>query len=124
MVWTSYDKTAVVPVRHQDLLPPPRSEILSRVRKGGQVKARGTARGLNVVLLAAPTLDQLNILIRKKESLDACRPNAGRASGVVRSPWSLEQKDIHFRLLTSQRHHRIDPRSSAGGDITGQERHG
>jgi hypothetical protein len=84
----AFDKTAAVPAQYQDLLPLPWSEIESRLGKGEQIEAQGMARGLNVVLLAGPTLAQLNTLIRRTPLLAAFRPSA---SEQAKAPGSISE---------------------------------
>ncbi|MGD8499952.1 MAG: redoxin domain-containing protein [Phycisphaerales bacterium] len=54
-----------VPEQYQDLLPQPWSQIDRRVRQDEMLELEGQARGLDVVVLAAPTLVQLEQLIRE-----------------------------------------------------------
>ena len=72
------DKSPVVPAQYRDLLPLPWSEIESRVRKGESVEASGKARGLDVIVLATATSEQLETLVRQTRLLDAFRPGTSK----------------------------------------------
>jgi hypothetical protein len=58
-----------VPEGYQNLLPRPWHEIEGRLRRGEVLELEGAARGLNIVLLAAPTLVRLEQLVRETELL-------------------------------------------------------
>ena len=58
------------------MLPKPWTEIESRVKQGESLELTGEARGLHVVLLAAPTMRELDALIRSTALLDKMRHTA------------------------------------------------
>ncbi|MBI3819850.1 MAG: hypothetical protein HY286_14230 [Planctomycetes bacterium] len=57
-----------------DLYPKPIAEIESALRRGEIVELQGRARGLDVVLLAAPTIARLEQLIRESKLLVHAEP--------------------------------------------------
>ena len=62
-----------VPEEYHDMLPKSWTEIESRVKQGETLELTGEARGLHVVLLAAPTMRELEGLIRSTDLLDEVR---------------------------------------------------
>ena len=81
----TFDKPVGVPPQYGDLLPLPWAEIQARVGKGEMVEARGVARNLDVIVLAAPTSEQLNALVRRTHLLDAFRSEAGPEPTAVQA---------------------------------------
>ncbi|GEM_PF-2560461 len=66
----AFDQSVAIPPQYADLLPLPWPEIEGRIKKGELVEAQGSARNLNVLLLAAPTLEQLDALVRQTPLLN------------------------------------------------------
>lgn len=54
-----------IPAAYRDLLPKSMAEIEAALTRGESIEAEGTARGLHIILLAAPTMDALKTLILK-----------------------------------------------------------
>lgn len=61
------------PEEYHDMLPRPWTEIESSLKQGENLEMTGEARGLRVVLLAAPTLRKLQGLIQATPLLDKVR---------------------------------------------------
>jgi predicted metalloprotease with PDZ domain/beta-lactamase regulating signal transducer with metallopeptidase domain len=73
-----------LPAKYEDLLPRSWSEIEAALHRGETVELAGRARGLEVVVLAAPTVDGLSRLIETTSELARYRP-AGAGAGALRS---------------------------------------
>lgn len=85
-----YGHSQTVPEQYQDMLPKPWSEIQGRVNSGKTVELKGEARGLDTIVLAAPTLDQLEELIKSTKFLEDFRKTdvqieVGKATGQTGS---------------------------------------
>jgi beta-lactamase regulating signal transducer with metallopeptidase domain len=65
----NFGHSQMVPKEYQDLLPKPWKEIKEQVNRGEVLELKGKARGLDTIVLAAPTLDQLDELIKSTELL-------------------------------------------------------
>ncbi len=65
----NFGHSQMVPEKYENLLPIPWEEIRERVINGEVLELKGKARGLDTIILAAPTLDQLNELIQSTELL-------------------------------------------------------
>ena len=85
----AFDQPVGVPPEHADLLPLPWAEIESRRQEGQPVEAQGQARDLTVIVLAAPTSEQLDTLVRQTHLLDPYRPEATSGPTVVSSSSTL-----------------------------------
>ncbi len=94
----AFDEAPVVPEQYRDLLLMPWSEIESRVQRGESVEARGAARGLDVIVLAAATSEQLNALVRKTPLLDAYRVEASKEITLP----DVDQQAVMLDLATGQ----------------------
>jgi hypothetical protein len=64
-----------IPDAYRDLLPMPWDQIEAKLQKGETVQRSGKSRNREIVLLAAPTEQQLNDLIRTTKLLSANPPN-------------------------------------------------
>ena len=60
----------VVPGEFRDLLPLPWPDVEARLERGETVELTGQARGLKSILMAAPTVRELESLVRKTRFLD------------------------------------------------------
>lgn len=94
----AFDESPVVPEQYRDLLLAPWSQIESRVQRGESVEIRGRARGLNVIVLAAATSEQLNALVRKTPLLDAYRVEASKEITLP----DVDQQAVMLDLATGQ----------------------
>lgn len=74
----SYDQDGLreIPKNYEDLLPLDRPTLEKRLKEGESVDLTGRSRGLNVILLAAPTMVELEKLIEKTSLLNAFKPKA------------------------------------------------
>lgn len=63
-----------VPDGYADLLPKPWTEIEASLKRGETVELRGRARGLDVLVLAAPTVARVERLVRESTLLSPDRP--------------------------------------------------
>jgi len=63
-----------IPEEYQDLLPVPWAQIEAALKKGETVERAGKARKREIVLLAAPTVSQLEKLIDKTRLLSPNLP--------------------------------------------------
>lgn len=70
-----YDHSLPISEEFKDLLPEPWPEISRRVKNGQSVELKGKTRGLDTILLAAPTYDKLGELIKNTELLKNFKPN-------------------------------------------------
>lgn len=64
-----FQHSQTVPKAYQDLLPKPWLEIKEQFDRGEVLELKGKARGLDTIVLAAPTLDRLDELIQSTELL-------------------------------------------------------
>jgi bla regulator protein BlaR1 len=64
-----FHHSQIVPKAYEDLLPRPWLEIKEQINRGEVLELKGKARGLDTIVLAAPTLDRLNELIQSTELL-------------------------------------------------------
>jgi beta-lactamase regulating signal transducer with metallopeptidase domain len=78
----SLDSRERIPTEYEDLLPKPWSEIEAALEQGKTVELKGKARELNVILLAAPTNEQLRSLVRESKLLN---PSAKPSQSVVQT---------------------------------------
>jgi hypothetical protein len=69
----SSDKS--VPAGYEDLLPIPWNQVEAKLRKGETIEGSGKARDRQIVMLAAPTEQQLNDLIRTTKLLPSSPRN-------------------------------------------------
>jgi beta-lactamase regulating signal transducer with metallopeptidase domain len=69
----SLDTPERIPEGYEDLLPKPWPEIESALRRGETVELSGKAREMNIILLAAPTSDELRPLVQNSRLLNALR---------------------------------------------------
>lgn len=89
----SLDTNERIPVDYEDLLPKSWQEIEADLRKAKTVELMGKARGLNIILLAAPKRQQLRQLIResellrfkKKDQIEQYKPPAGKTRSTPNS---------------------------------------
>ncbi|MEN6575120.1 MAG: M56 family metallopeptidase [Phycisphaerales bacterium] len=65
----SLDTPERIPEGYESLLPKPWPEIESQLRQGRTVELAGKAREMNLILLAAPTVDGLKSLVRSSSLL-------------------------------------------------------
>jgi len=65
----SLDREDRIPTKYEDLLPKPWPEIEANLKQGRTVELLGKARELNVILLAAPKMDQLKKVIAASKFL-------------------------------------------------------
>src|SRR5262249_40483794 len=63
VLFFSKERLRQMPERYRDLLPRPWAEIESSVKRGETVELAGHARGLEIVVLGAPTADDLAQLV-------------------------------------------------------------
>ena len=68
--WDDCISSIHVPAGWEDLLPVPRDELAKAMKSGAKLERAGTARGIRVVLLAAPTKDALTDLIGATKQLE------------------------------------------------------
>ncbi|MHC4105400.1 MAG: hypothetical protein ACYSR9_10700, partial [Planctomycetota bacterium] len=66
----SLDREDRIPTEYEDLLPKPWPEIEAELKQGRTVELSGKARELNVILLAAPKMDQLKKVIAASDFLN------------------------------------------------------
>jgi beta-lactamase regulating signal transducer with metallopeptidase domain len=64
-----FGHSQMVPQKYQDMLPKPWQEIKEQIERGEVLELKGKARGLDIIVLAAPTLEQLEELIKSTELL-------------------------------------------------------
>ncbi len=69
VLFFSLDTKERMPKGYKDILPKPWSEIEAGLKEGKNVELKGKARGMNVILLAAPKREQLKQLIGKSKLL-------------------------------------------------------
>jgi len=102
----SLDAPDRIPKRYEDLLPRPWAEIEAELKQGQSVELTGKARKLKVVLLAAPTITEVQTLIRKTPLLRLKAPAAPAVKpAAVRRPAppkAREPKRHHKRLTISK----------------------
>ena len=73
------DSTDRIPTEYGDLLPRPWPEIEAVLKQGKTVELKGEARELNVILLAAPTNQQLRLLVQESTLLNpSAKPSQSR----------------------------------------------
>ena len=91
------------PEEYHDMLPMPWSEIERRVKQGENLEMTGETRGLNVVLLAAPTFRKLQGLVQATPLLDKVRhgPSEDYATNDFHGIW----KDYEELSLANNRTH-------------------
>jgi beta-lactamase regulating signal transducer with metallopeptidase domain len=77
-----FGHSQIVPKEYQDLLPKPWKEIKEQIERGEAVELKGKARGFDTIVLAAPTLDQLNELIQSTELLQPFKAPAGQGDAA------------------------------------------
>jgi hypothetical protein len=121
-----FGHSQMVPQKYQDLLPKPWLEIKERIGRGEVVELKGKACGFDTIVLAAPTLDQLDELIKSTELLQPFKtpavkvePEGLRIYEVNRMVAEFSEKED---LSTPEAAYASINRVSASGDQAGWQR--
>jgi bla regulator protein BlaR1 len=121
-----FGHSQMVPQKYQDLLPKPWLEIKERIGRGEVLELKGKARGFDTIVLAAPTLDQLDELIKSTELLQPFKTPAVKAGPEGLRIYEVNRAAAEFSekedLSTPEAAYAAINRVSAGGDVSGWQR--
>jgi hypothetical protein len=121
-----FGHSQIVPQKYQDMLPKPWLEIKEQIERGEVLELKGKARGLDTIVLAAPTLDRLDELIKSTELLQPFKTPAVKVGPENLRIYEVNRMVAEFSekedLSTPEAAYASINRVSASGDHAGWQR--